>query len=340
MNNSRMFLSAVTAIVAGLAAAQMIASDIALSLMTQATIFAVFALGLGVLLRQNGVVSFGHAAWFGLSSYVIAILLKLDWVSAELAIVIAVAGLGLAAFLVGLVIVRLPGVAFSMLTLSLGMVAYLTAERSRGITGGTDGMNIDWPQTLFGLSVDMLYQPRNMMMISWTVLVLLLLGLGLLLRTRFGSITEAVRDNEERARFIGINTLLPRAAVYALSVMVTALAGVLAALNTGFISPESLHWSLSGAALMMVVVGGTRVLWGPALGAVVYFFVKDVLGEWTTHWMSIFGLMLIVIIVFAPEGLSGLALDRLNKGRRGKGATSRQTTRRMAKPVQTEAAHG
>jgi len=308
MNNAKMSLSAALTIAAGILAAQMIASEIALSLITQATIFAVFALGLGVLLRQNGVVSFGHAGWFGLSSYLVAILLRLDVMAAEWAIVTAIAGLGIAAFLIGLVIVRLPGVAFSMLTLSLGMVAYLSAERSRGITGGTDGMNIDWPQRLFGLPVDMLYQPRNMMMISWTVLVLLLLGLGLLLRTRFGSITEAVRDNEERARFIGINTLLPRAAVYALSAMVTALAGILAALNNGFISPESLHWSLSGAALMMVVVGGTRALWGPALGAVVYFFVKDILGEWTTHWMAIFGLMLIIIIVFAPEGLSGLLL--------------------------------
>jgi len=336
MNPSKMSLGAVLAIAAGIVAAQMIASEIALSLITQATIFAVFALGLGVLLRQNGVVSFGHAGWFGLSSYLVAILLRLDVMSAEWAIVVAVAGLGIAAFLIGLVIVRLPGVAFSMLTLSLGMVAYLSAERSRGMTGGTDGMNIDWPELLFGLPVDMLYQPRNMMMISWTVLVLLLLGLGILLRTRFGSITEAVRDNEERARFIGINTLLPRAAVYALSAMVTALAGILAALNSGFISPESLHWSLSGAALMMVVVGGTRALWGPALGAVVYFFVKDILGEWTTHWMAIFGLMLIIIIVFAPEGLSGLLLRWMGKHKTAAGHNQSNP----GANAKMEAAHG
>jgi len=308
MNRTKTYLWAAVALLAGAGAAQTIASDIALALMTQAMIFAVLALGVGVLLRQNGVVSFGHAAWYGLSSYSVAILLHLQWMSAEWAIACTILGLGLAAFLIGLVITRLPGVAFSMLTLSLGMVAFLSMEKSRGITGGADGMNIDWPQTLFGFATDDLYQPRHMMLLAWAVLVLLLLGLSLLLRTRFGPITEAVRDNEERARFIGISTLLPRAAVYALSAMITAVAGILAALNTGFISPENMHWSLSGAALMMVVVGGTRALWGPALGAVVYFFIKDVLGEWTTHWMSIFGLMLIVIIVFAPEGLSGLLL--------------------------------
>jgi len=319
MKNTKTCLWAATALLAGAGCAHMIASDIALALMTQAIIFAVLALGVGILLRQNGVVSFGHAAWYGLASYSVAILLHLQWMRAEWAIVCTILGLGLAAFLIGLVITRLPGVAFSMLTLSLGMVAFLSMEKSRGITGGADGMNIDWPQTLFGFATDDLYQPRNMLLLAWAVLVLLLLALSLLLRMRFGPITEAVRDNEERARFIGISTLLPRAAVYALSAMITAVAGILAALNTGFISPENMHWSLSGAALMMVVVGGTRALWGPALGAVVYFFIKDVLGEWTTHWMSIFGLMLIVIIVFAPEGLSGLLLRAL--GRRKKTAT-------------------
>jgi branched-chain amino acid transport system permease protein len=132
----------------------------------------------------------------------------------------------------------------------------------------------------------------------------------LLLHSRFGGITEAVRDNEERARFIGIRTVVPRAAVYALSAAITASAGVLAALNTGFVSPETLHWSLSGVALMMVVVGGTKVLWGPALGAAVYFLAKDVLGDHAQHWMAIFGIALIVVIVYAPEGLSGL-LQRL-----------------------------
>ncbi len=294
------------AIALGAAAATAIGSAALLSLLTQATIYAVFALGLGLLLRQNGMVSFGHALYFGAAGYIVSILITTGLVSAELAILAALAGLTLGAFLIGLVIVRVPGVAFSMLTLAVGQMAFLSASRSRGLTGGADGMTIDFPTTLFGLSTAALLKPASLLMLSWTVLVLALLGVSLLLSTRFGAVTEAVRDNEERARFIGLRTLLPRAALYALSAGITALAGVLAALNTGFVSPESLHWSLSGVALMMVVVGGTKKLWGPALGAAVYFFAKDVLGEHSQHWMAIFGIALIVVIVFAPEGLSGL----------------------------------
>lgn len=315
MNPTRMFIAAAAALALGFAVSHGFSSGTLLSLLTQATIYAVFALGVGLLLRQNGMVSFGHALFFGSAGYIVAILLQLKAVPAEAAVLIAVLGLMLFAFVIGLVIVRVPGVAFGMLTLAVGQMAYLTASRSRGLTGGADGMTVEWPSTLFGLSTSLLQKPAGMLLLSWSVLVLLLLGLALMLRGRFGAITEATRDNEERARFIGIRTLLPRAAVYALSAGVTSVAGVLAALNTGFVSPENLHWSLSGVALMMVVVGGTRVLWGPALGAAVYFLAKDVLGEHAQHWMAIFGSALIVVIVFAPEGLSGI-LRRLTSGSR------------------------
>lgn len=314
MTSTKKLGTAAVAIALGAVAATTIASSALLSLLTQATIYAIFALGLGVLLRQNGMVSFGHALYFGASGYVVAILVATRAVPAEVAVLAAIVGLTVFALLVGLVVVRVPGVAFSMLTLAVGQMAFLSASRSRGLTGGADGMTIEFPATLFGISTAVLLKPASLLMLCWTVLVLALLGLSWLLAGRFGAITEAVRDNEERARFIGIRTLLPRAAVYALSAAVTSMAGVLAALNTGFVSPESLHWSLSGVALMMVVVGGTKQLWGPALGAAVYFFAKDVLGDHSQHWMAIFGVALIVVIVFAPEGLSGL-LRRLGQRR-------------------------
>ena len=322
MTPARQLISTAAALALGVAVALGVSSGTLLSLLTQATIYAVFALGVGLLLRQNGMVSFGHALFFGSAGYVVAILLQLKAVPAEAAVLIAVLGLTVFAFVIGLVVVRVPGIAFGMLTLAVGQMAFLTASRSRGLTGGADGMSVEWPATLFGVPIALLQKPAGMLVLSWSVLVLLLLGLSLLLRGRFGGITEAARDNEERARFIGIRTLLPRAAVYALSAGVTSVAGVLAALNTSFISPESLHWSLSGVALMMVVVGGTRVLWGPALGAAIYFLAKDVLGDYAQHWMAIFGTALIVVIVFAPEGLSGM-LRRLAGGRRPSGTRRR-----------------
>lgn len=307
----------VGALALGVAAAFGIGSNTVLSLLTQATIFSVFALGVGLLLRQNGMISFGHALFYGASGYLVAIALQTRIASAEVAIVGAIVLLTAIAFLMGLVMVRVPGVAFGMLTLAVGQMAYLTANRARGFTGGADGMNIEWPSTLFGLSINVLGRPGPMLLVCWTTLVLVTAGLAWLLRGRFGAVTEAVRDNEERARFINIRTLAPRAAVYALSAGITSIAGVLAALNTSFVSPEALHWSLSGVALMMVVVGGTKVLWGPALGAAVYFLAKDVLGDHAQHWMAIFGTALIVVIVFAPQGLSGILVRLLSARRPG-----------------------
>ena len=306
MNKRTLFAAAAVALALGPAAAYGIGSATFLSLLAQACISAILALGVGLLLRQNGMVSFGHALWYGGAAYAVAILLQAGVVSAETAVLLAVAGAAAGAFVVGLVIVRVPGIAFGMLTLALGQMAFLTASRNRGLTGGADGLTVEWPATLFGAPVAALVRPSTLLIVTWSTLVLLLLLVSL--RTRFGAITEAVRDNEERARFIGIRTLLPRAAVYALSAAVSAVGGVLASLNTGFVSPESVHWSLSGTALMMVVVGGTRVLWGPVLGAAVYVLAKDALGDHAQHWMAIFGTALIVAVVFAPQGLSGIVV--------------------------------
>lgn len=313
MSIQRIGLSTAIALAVGAAVALGSSSNL-LSLLTQAIIYAVFAIGIGLLLRQNGMVSFGHALFFGSAGYVMGVLLQLKVVPAEAAILVTLLALTLMAFVMGLVIVRVPGIAFGMLTLAIGQMFFLTASRSRGLTGGSDGMSIEWPATLFGVQMSALVKPNVMFLICWVTLVVVVLLLSLLLRTRFGSITEAVRDNEERARFIGIRTLLPRAAVYALSATVTGVAGLLSALNTGFVSPENLHWSLSGVALMMVVVGGHKVLWGPALGAVVYFLAKDILGHYADHWMAIFGITLIVVIVFSPTGIAG-TLAKLVRGK-------------------------
>ena len=336
MSISRIFSLCAAALVAGLALTLAVSSGTVLSLLTQATIYAIFASGVGLLLRQNGMASFGHATFFGASGYVIGILLQLKAVPAEAAIALAILGITGFAFLLGLVIVRVPGIAFGMLTLAVGQMFFLTANRSRGLTGGADGMNIEWPATLLGFSISEIVQPAHMFGLCWAVLVLCLGAVALLLRGRFGAITEAVRDNEERARFIGIRTLLPRAALFALSAGITSVAGTLTALNTGFVSPESLHWSVSGVALMMVIVGGYKALWGPALGAIVYFLAKDILGDYASHWMAIFGVALITVIVFSPTGLAG-ALGRLVRGKKAKGRPRAATTARTASTTQAPA---
>lgn len=305
MHIARIVLLALIALLAGAAIMLLTNSQSVLGIFTQAIIYAIFALGVGILLKQNGLVSFGHALFFGAAGYGMGVILSLGWMSAELAILVVLLSIAVLAFLIGLIIVRVPGIAFGMLTLAIGQMAYLMASRARGITGGADGMGIPWPATLFGVSQSTLLQPKTLFLISWIIMVVVTFVLLLILRTRFGAITEAVRDNEERARFIGIKTTIPRALVYMLSAIVTGIGGLLSSFNTSFVSPENLHWSVSAIALLMVVVGGSHHALGPIVGAIIYFLFKDLLGDYATHSMALFGAALIAIIVYSPDGIVG-----------------------------------
>ena len=332
MSMNRILLLALLTLLVGAAIAFLVTSNSLLGLFAQAVVYAILALGVGVLLRQNGLVSFGHALFFGAAGYGMGVILALEWMPAEWAIPVVLLAIGVMAFLIGLVIVRVPGIAFGMLTLAIGQMAFLLATRARGLTGGADGMSINWPSKLYGVSVSALLKPAPLFMLVWTVMVLVTLVVLWIQRTRFGAITEAIRDNEERARFIGITTTVPRAAVFALSAVVTGVAGLLSAFNTGFVSPENLHWSVSGIALVMVVVGGFKSIIGPIVGAIVYFLCRDLLGEYATHWMASFGAALIAVIVFSPDGITG-ALERLFTRRTHKGSepvVSAPTTARRA----------
>ena len=325
MSLTRISVLSLLALVAGWILLQVTYSISLLGMFTQAVIYAIFALGVGVLLKQNGLVSFGHALFFGGAGYGMGVILTLNLMPAEAALLAVLLGTGVLAFLVGLVIVRVPGIAFGMLTLAIGQMAYLLASRARGLTGGADGMGIPWPNTLFGVPQSVLLEPHNLFMLAWVLMIAVTFVLLCILRTRFGAITEAIRDNEERASFIGIRTTVPRALVYALSAIVTTIAGLLASLNSGFISPESLHWSVSSITLLMVIVGGFKKPIGPIVGAIIYFLTKDLLGEWATHSMALFGAALIAVIVFAPDGITG-ALERLIRRRKAPTSTASNTS--------------
>lgn len=276
------------------------------SLLVQATSYAIFVLGIGILLRQNGMVSFGHGAFFGLSGYILGAMLPLKLMPPEVLVIGTIAAVTLIAFAVGLVIVRVHGIAFGMLTLAIGQAVYEAATRLRELTGGHDGLSLPLPRQLFGLPIKTFQQPASMLSLSWLVMVAALVLLTLFARSRMGVLTQAIRDNEERVRFLGYRTLVPRALVFALSAAITATGGVLFSLYSGFISPETVHWTTSGSGLIMAILGGTGAVWGPALGAFAYFFFKEAVGTFTTHWLSIIGVSLIFITVAFPAGLAGL----------------------------------
>ena len=305
MNIVRMVTAAVVTGAVGLCLPLLISSATVLSLMTQAVIYAIGTLGVGFLLRQNGQVSFGNAAYYGLCGYGIVLCSRYFGISTGPAIIMVIGLTGLFAFLVGLVIVRTPGIAFAMITLAIGQVFYILMAKARGFTGGVDGLVVEQSEGVFGLSSALFGKPGSMFVICWLTLVVVMFFLTLIIRSRFGALTIAIRENEERTRFIGFTTLVPRAVIYTISAMVCAIAGTLSSLYSAFVSPDSLHWSLSGSFLVSALLGGTSLLSGTVIGAVVYFLLKDVLSEVTTHWMSIIGVCLIVVIVFWPEGIAG-----------------------------------
>lgn len=311
---ARWLAVAAVAFGAGAALAALVSSSLAMTLLTQAIITGVLATGVGFLIRQNGVVSFGHAAFYGIACYAIGLALRHKVMGAEAAILLALFLPTALAFLLGLVIVRIPGVAFSMLTLAVGQAFYEFAMKARHATGGEDGFSINFPSRIFGVSTSLFQNPHSMFLVSWGTLVVIVLALTAVSASPFGRLTAAVRENEERARFVGYDTLLPRVAVLAISALVVAIAGVLFTLYNAFISPDVLHWSLSGSALIMAIIGGPKLVWGPAFGAIIFFFAKDVAGDATEHWQGIIGVTLIAVMLLLPAGLG----DRLSLLWRGK----------------------
>jgi len=305
------------ALAMGFALPIIIASTLVLSLLMQAAANAILATSVGFLFRQNGMTSFGQAAWFGLSAYIVAVNSRFGFVGAEAGVVVALLMPALIAFVFGLIIVRLPHLAFSMLTLAIAQAFYEFFAKWREIANGDDGLEIKFPKSIFGVDTIVFQQPRSMVVIVWSTLVLVLLSYVLMARSHFGLLTRAIRENEERARFVGYETLLPRALINALAALIASLAGVLFAFYNGFVTPSILHWSLSGEALIMAFIGGPRAIWGPALGAAIFFVVKDLAGDYTEHWPAIIGGALMVITVLLPNGIAGslsAALRRVGIG--------------------------
>ena len=312
MKNVKTIIALSIFFILGPTLAVVLKSAFLLSLLVQATIAAILATSVGFLIRQNGTVSFGHAAFFGIAAYAMVASLPSSWAPAELIIVGAILATGALGFLIAVAIRNVHGIAFGMLTLAFGQGVYEASTRMRSITGGHDGASLrrKLPEALFGIPLEVLASPKGMLVVAWLALATVIALLLLFSRSSFGVLTEAIRDNEERVRFLGYRTLLPKAVVFAISAMIAALSGTLFTIYNSFISPDSLHWSASGTALIMTIIGGSGAVWGPTLGAFAYFFLKEVVGHYTYHWLAIVGIAMICVSVFFPEGLAGVIKRR------------------------------
>jgi branched-chain amino acid transport system permease protein len=278
------------------------------SLGSRVLVLGLAAMSLNFLLGFTGVLSFGHAAYFGLGVYGVGLTIKYLVPSTLVGMAVGVIAGAIAAALIGLLIVRLRGIYFAMVTIAFGQVFYFIAYRWNSVTGGDDGLS-GWhrmPIDLEFTTVDILGNDKAfyyLVLVSFAVAAAIMAAL---LRSPFGRTLLAIRENERRARFLGIPVDLH----IWLSWVISCLFGTLYALLNNFADPHDLRWDQSGDFVIMAVLGGMRAFWGPLIGAAVFVVLQDYLSSETANWMSFIGLFFVLVVLFFPRGVLGIIQRR------------------------------
>jgi branched-chain amino acid transport system permease protein len=266
------------------------------------------AMSLNFLLGFTGVLSFGHAAYFGLGAYGAAMTIKYIYPSTPLGILVGVATGTLAAMVIGALIVRLRGVYFAMVTIAFGQVFYFIAFRWNSFTGGDDGVS-GWKRQALDLGFTQINLLGNDKAFYYFVLVCFAVAvtlMWLLLRSPFGRTLLAIRENERRARFLGIPVERHIWLSFVISCCFVSLAGTMYALLSNFTDPRALRWDQSGVFVIMAVLGGMRSFWGPLIGAAIFVVLQDYVSSHTENWMSFIGLFFVLVVLFFPRGVLGI----------------------------------
>jgi len=279
---------------------------------TRVVVLALAAMSLNFLLGFTGVLSFGHAAYFGLGVYGVGLTIKYLVPSSLAGMAVGVVAGTLAAMIVGALIVRLRGIYFAMVTIAFGQVFYFIAYRWNDVTGGDDGLS-GWrrlPVDLGIAHIDILNSDRALYYWSLIWFAVAVAVMAALLRSPFGRTLLAIRENERRARFLGIPIDRHIWISWVISCAFVSLAGTLYALLNNFADPHDLRWDQSGDFVIMAVLGGMRSFWGPLLGAAIYVVLQDYISSQTENWMSFIGLMFVLVVMFFPRGLLGMLRRR------------------------------
>ncbi len=266
------------------------------------------AMALNFLLGYTGVLSFGHAAYFGLGAYGAGMTIRYLVPSTGLGIVIGTLVGTIAAAIIGPLIIRLRGVYFAMVTIAFGQVFYFIAFRWNLVTGGDDGLT-GWqrmPLDLGFASIDILHDPRAFYYLTLAIFALAVGAMAWLLRSPFGRTLLAIRENERRARFLGIPVDQHIWMSWVISCCIVSVAGALYALLNNFVDPRALYWTQSGDFVIMAVLGGMRSFWGPLIGAAIFVLLQDYLSSATQNWMSFVGLFFVLVVLFFPRGILGV----------------------------------
>jgi branched-chain amino acid transport system permease protein len=271
-------------------------------------VMALAAMSLNFLLGFTGVLSFGHAAYFGLGVYGAGLTIKYLIPNTLIGMAVGVSVGTIAAALIGLLIVRLRGIYFAMVTIAFGQVFYFIAFRWNSVTGGDDGLS-GWrrlPIDLGFAKVDILGNDRAFYYFVLIFFAVAVAIMAALLRSPFGRTLLAIRENERRARFLGIPVDRHIWLSWVISCLFVSLAGTLYALLNNFADPHDLRWDQSGDFVIMAVLGGMRAFWGPLIGAAIFVVLQDYVSSQTANWMSFIGLFFVLVVLFFPRGVLGI----------------------------------
>jgi branched-chain amino acid transport system permease protein len=287
-----------------------LSGNYATGLAAEVLIFAIFAMSLDLLIGYTGLLSFGHAAFFGVSAYTAVILgvhLGLSgWIGLSAGILVS----ALFALVIGFFSIRVSGIPFLMLTMAFAQLLMSISVKWRSITGGTDGLAGFQRPTLFGLSLEDRATQYYLVAVGF---VLVLFFLRRLIASPLGSIFIGIKENEQRMLAAGYPVQSFKLISFTIAGALAGVGGGLYALHNAFVSSDILHWSLSGDAIIMVILGGTGTIIGPVLGAAAFLLLKNVVSSYTDYWLLWVGTIFILCVMFLPQGIWGFLRAQFGK---------------------------
>jgi len=284
---------------AGLAILPFVGSRYSVELATQILIFGLLATSLNILVGYLGAASFGHAAFFAIGGYACAYFLTTLALPLVVSMVGAVLLTALASLVIGFFCVRLNEIYFSMLTLAFSMLIWAVALKWKPVTGGDDGfVGVAVPEYLSNYFNFFLF---TLGVVTISVIVLMIVG-----NSTMGRVFIAIRENQTRASFLGVNVRRMRLIAFVIAGTFAGVAGTLLALYVRGMYPETAFWSQSGHVLIMVLLGGMHAFIGPLLGTSVLTLLEVTIGQHTEYWQIFVGMILVIVVLAAPEGVYGL----------------------------------
>jgi branched-chain amino acid transport system permease protein len=290
-------------------------------LVAKTLVLAIFAMSLDLLVGFTGLVSFGHAAYFGVAAYAVALLSpKYEAASLWFVFPAAVVLSALVALAVGLFVLRTKGIYFIMVTLAFAQLAFFVFHDTP-LGGGSDGVYVNVKPTaeIAGWVPFELDNPLHLYYFILASLVVVYLFLGRLMQSPFGRVLVGIKSNEHRMQSLGYLTFRYKLAAFALAGGLGGIAGFLYAVVFGFVTPELLSWHQSGNVLLMVILGGMGNLLGAVAGAFVFTGMQEVFAGWTKHWQLVMGGVIVAAVLFLPGGLAAIP-GRIKRSLNGGGS--------------------